>query len=73
MPLDIHQKLILCALGCFALTIIVEYVTEGSVIGKWWWSPIPAYYETKMLYFMPDTPIIIGFLLLLLALCVREA
>jgi len=70
--LDIHQRLILYALCCFAVTIVVEYVTKGSVIGEWWWSPLPALYESRILYFMPDTPIIVGVLLLLVALFVKE-
>jgi len=67
--MDIHQKLILLALGCFAFMVIAEYVTEGEIMLNWWWSPI----EIERLWLRPSTPTLIGFTLLLLALCVREA
>jgi len=68
--MDIHQRLILGALLCFALTVTVEWVTDGWVLGKWWWRlpPITSFYCSHPIYFCPSTPTLIAILLLIVAL-----
>jgi len=73
--MDIHQKLILGALLCLALTVTVEWVTDGWVLGKWWWHlpPITSFYYSHPIYFCPSTPTLTAILLLIIALFVNTS
>jgi len=69
--MDVHQKLILLALFCILFMICMEKFFPEKTLWKSWWHPFPSKWYEEM-HYVPSTPTLIAFVLLLIALCVRE-
>jgi len=70
--MNIHQKLVLFALICFAATLIVEWFFPEKVWEKRWWHPFSIRDEEGRQVFLPAIPTLIGVGLLVLAVFLGE-